>query len=187
MTAFEVFRLNSAVVRHFEDRSYDFFKYRGTINVKRADFEKRKDVRHLLKISQMREPHKFIFGNAIYGSAKWIGEYEKQHQEIYEKSLKSGLYMFRQQLSLLRSQLFSNFVVDIDNTIPYTISLYLQHQLTMHSMCVFQTLFDCDRKWQSEASYPLFKIASRKIYRAAPFFSIDKAKYKAVIIEHFNL
>lgn len=186
MTAFEVYKMNLAVQRHFAG-AYDYFKYNGSIKVSVESFENHKQQHLLLKISRMNNPEHFIIGNALYNPSKWLGDYTKEFADTYTKYMTTGMYLFTKELPLLLTSFVDNFVTTATKPVPYIIQLYNQQKISLHTASVFQEILNCKQKWSQKTQYMIFEEPANKIAKAAPFFNIDKPKYQAIIVKHFNV
>jgi len=189
MTAYEVYKMYLALNLHFKGGSYDYFRYNG--NVKSAtpsNFDKRRDKRIFLKISRMRDPQHYLIGNFIFGeNTGWSGSFTEDCKILYEKYLENGTYLFKQDLNKLNHDFNTNFTVDDKNAIPYILVLLKNGEISLHTCCVLDILLNCYNKWKNKEQFMIFENVAKKIHLSAPFFNIDKAKYKALLLTHFNV
>ena len=185
MSAFEVYKQYVALKLHFTT-NYDYFEYDGKTTVNSASFEKRKDKAKFLRISKSYNPETFLIGNFLFGEKiGWVGSFEPKHQTTYETYLQNGQYLFREQLSKLNSDFNSNFSLAF-SSVPYIIEQYLRGEVTLHTCCVFNQVLGCVDKWRESPQFLIFEKTATKIHNATPFFKIDSAKYKALMLKQFS-
>ena len=187
MNAYEAYKLFIALKLHFTSKSYDYHQYGGAVNASPASFEKRvKEHRHFLKISRNRDPEAFVAGNFMFGQELWVGAFSREYQIELEKFRDTGAYHFKGDLGKLKPVFNDNFIVDPDNSTPYILRLLMNRKISLFTACVFQQLLNCDAKWARSDNYLIFSTLAHKIVKSAPFFKIDSAKYRAIVIEHFD-
>lgn len=187
MNAYDAYKQYIAFKLHFTSRSYDYHRYSGGSGATAASFEKRaKEHRHFLKISRNRDPESFIIGNMMFNSDTYVGAFTSDHQKEFEKFRDTGAYHFKGDLGKLKPVFNDNFIVDPDNSTPYILRLLMNRKISLFTACVFEQLLNCDTKWARSDNYLIFSTLAHKIVKSAPFFKIDSAKYRAIVIEHFD-
>lgn len=184
MLAFEAFQMFSALHLHFTS-DYDYFKYGGRVRGKIENFEKRKDRALFARVAQKYNPETLITGSVMLGDVKHITGCSEQYQTQFEKYLDNGSYLFSEDIKKLRDDFNSNFTVDQNNNIPYSIKLWTDGEVSYHTCCVLETLLNSDAKWRMKDQYFIFGNLSKKIVKGAPFFNIDHDKYKALLLKRF--
>ena len=185
MLAFEVFQMFSALRLHFTT-SYDYFKYDGKVKGKIENFEKRKDIALFSRVAKMRNPETLIIGSVMLGNASHITQVNEKYQNDFERFLENGLYLFSEDLKKLKDDCKLNFSVDNLNSIPYIFKLYKDGEISLHTCCVLEDGLNLDAKWSKSDQYLIFENISKKMVKSAPFFKIDKAKYKALFLKRFQ-
>lgn len=187
MTAFECYTLYLALKRHFTTKAYDFFKYNGAVKCSEKSFFIRKDQKAFLKMSRQRDPKGYCIGNMIYNKSMWAGEFVDEYFTEFQKYRDNGTYWFKQDLSRLRSELSSNLDINDTNHIPYIIHQLNLGNINIFTACVFEMIFKCDKVWSSNSQYFVFKDTSQKVLKSYMFFDIDIDKYRAILIDFFEV
>lgn len=187
MKVIEAFEAYSAISAHFRG-GYDYFKYGGKIRIKTDGFEHRKDLPWFSRIAKEHDPVKFIAANFIFASKQaHISSMSREHWLEFEKYITNGPYLFEQDLAKLKPEFNDNFSVDNDNAVPYIIELYLQGEISFHTLCVFETLLGLSSGWKKSDSYIIYSKTVEKVIKSAPFFEINKSVYKTIVLRNYSV
>lgn len=183
MTPAECYLEFLAITRHFNS-SYDYFKYGGKVNVKRATFDARPDRWMFEKLSRKHDAKWMIIGACLAGK-KWIGDMvSEEAEEIAAKRLKnvqSLAYTVKNDLEKLTVP-FDAAIEVPPGHIPLMIHMVLSGNLQVETLAAVVGLTNCDGYWVSQGDPMLTKMAvmARKYY---PFMQMDKEKIKRVVVD----
>jgi hypothetical protein len=190
MTPFDCYKLYVALKNHFQQPSYDYFKYNGKSKASVASFEKRADRFFFSKLAKHNDCRGFIVANLCNNSSAWVRDiaYSPEAQQTYAKWLatqQSLLYKFNQDLKLLKSDFNSNIVCS-NNTHPYLVSLLLKGSITIETVCIISKLVGCTKYWRNALPYdPVIDQLCLKIDKYTPFIDFDVNKYKQTVVDFF--
>src|SRR5690554_6148642 len=127
MNQYEIYKLNRALKLHFTNEKYDFFEYRGRVNVSPATYDKLAESEKNLyrNIAQLKEPKTYLVGNYIFNQEKYIRFFNNESYLLYKKHLINGEYIFQEDIKKLISPFRDNFLVESSNHIPIIIKLLM--------------------------------------------------------------
>jgi hypothetical protein len=192
MTSFDAFCLFTSLSMHFKNKKYDYFKYRGKVNLKPESFEKRNDKYAFYKLSKMNDPEGLIVANLFENSKCWVTDcLTKQGDSVYKKRQKvreSLLYTFKSDLSKFDEDFDNNFriIEDID-IYPKIIRCYLQQKITPETVIIIDRLTNflsvINGKIQDDIIWPDIY---QKLIKYKPFIRVETDIYKNVAIQKFK-
>lgn len=190
MTPYEVYKEYLALRNHFNNASYDYFKYLKKSSAKGDSFDKRKDKFFFEKLAKHRDPHGFMLANFVHDPKTWIRDmaYSDSAERVYLDWLKrkdSLTYVLTSDLNKLQFPFDSNFVVK-DGQHNYILFLLLGDQISIETACILVDLVGCfgylekhledDVVWQE---------VGQRIRKYTPFIRYDKEKIKKVVLDFF--
>jgi T4 gene Gp59 loader of gp41 DNA helicase len=189
MSAFECYQHYIALKNHFTQPSYDYFKYQGKTKASFAKFETRKDKLFFQKVAKHPEPISFMLSNLLENNKAWIRDiaYSEEASRIYQdhqKRLQSLTYTFKNDLSKLNDDYFSNFT----GTNPHVIKLYMQGEISLETLAILAdtTTGSIDQWDEKLACDPTWEPISTKLKKYIPFLQYDKKKYRKIILDKFT-
>ena len=186
----ECYKEYVALKRHFENSSYDYFKYNGKVKVSSDSFQKRKDKYFFEKIARHPDLHNFLLANLSKNPKYWIRELagtdaENTYKE-WVKRQQSLTYMFKQELSKLDSDFNSNFICK-NNKHPILLKLYLAKDISLETLCLLLEFSGAMKHWNEKMEYDIVWDETRiKIEKYTPFIKADKKKLKEIVIDSFD-
>lgn len=191
MTPFEAYRTYLAIKQHFTQKSYDYFKYNGKVNVRADSFDTRRDKYQFHKLSKHRDPINYLVANFINSDVKWVGDLLSDNAEqIYTDWLKkqqSLTYNFTNELNNLLTNFEDNLIVK-DGQHPYLLKLYRQGIVGIETMVILNDLVNFFPYWdRTIEDRVLWPDARMKILKYKPFVQYDAEKCKKVLNDHFEL
>lgn len=191
MTPFEAYRTYLAIKQHFTQKSYDYFKYNGKVNVRADSFDTRRDKYQFHKLSKHRDPINYLVSNFISSDVKWIGDLlSDSAEQIYTNWLKrqqSLTYNFTNELNNLLTNFEDNLIVKSGQH-PHLLKLYRQGIVGIETMVILNDLVNFfpywDRTIEDKVLWPDVRM---KILKYKPFVQYDAEKCKKVLNDHFEL
>jgi len=191
MSALECYKEYLALKNHFNQSSYDYFKYNGKIKVNQSSFDSRKDKLFFQKLAKHPDVHNFLVANLAADSKVWIRDiaYSESAEKIYKdwsKRQQSLSYTFRQELSKLDSNFDDNLIIK-NNEHPILLKKYLGKEISLETICILLEMTGAKKHWDSKMQYDLIWDNTRiKIEKYTPFIKYDKEKIKAILFDYFK-
>ncbi len=193
MTAFEAFKLYLALKNHFSSKSYDYFKYNGSIRARIATFEKRNDKYFFAKLSKKKDVLGFLLSIFVYGKKDmWVGDILKneEQEELFlkwQKVRQSITYVFSNDLDQLKEDFYSNFKVE-NGQHPYLLQLLLGDHIHIETFIILNDLIKFAPLWNKQMNddvlWPEIKLKCRK-YK--PFMEYDREKCLQILVDKFDV
>lgn len=191
MSALECYKEYLALKNHFNQSSYDYFKYNGKIKVNQSSFDSRKDKLFFQKLAKHPDVHNFLVANLAADSKVWIRDiaYSESAEKIYKdwsKRQQSLSYTFRQELSKLDSNFDDNLIIK-NNEHPILLKKYLGKEISLETICILLEMTGAKKHWDSKMQYDLIWDNTRiKIEKYTPFIKYDKEKIKTILFDYFK-
>lgn len=191
MTPYEAYRDYLALRNHFNNASYDYFKYNGKASGSVDSFNKRKDKFFFEKLAKHRDPHGLMVANFVYNPKTWVKDiaYSEMAAKTYDswlKRLQSLTYIVTDDCSRLDPDFDSNFLVE-DGEHPSLLRSYLGGQITLETLVVLTDMVGCMDYWSKKmAGDPIWEETMIKINKYRPFVKYDSAKLKQKILDIFR-
>jgi hypothetical protein len=196
MDGFQTYQTYLSLKLHFSKENYDFFKFNGKSRSKPESFEKRKDKYFFKKISSKFDDTTIIeYFVSLFVNDKtfWIGNIlDKDSDEIYKqwkRKTQSLFYTFEQDIDKLISKYnkIDNWF-KVVNTHPPIIKEYLASNINLETVVILNQLLnfvkDLDKAISDPVIWPDMK---RKILKYSPFLTIDRSKYKQLILRKIKV
>ena len=190
MTPFECYVEYNALKRHFTS-TYDYFKYRGKLNLSQKTFESRGDKVFFAKVAKHRDPTGFIVANLLINQKAWIRDiaYSEQSERVYTEWIKkkeSMTYTFKSDLKKLDLDFDSNLKVKSGEH-PQLIKLYLGDEVNFETVCIICQITGCIVYWERKLSgEPVIEEVCTKIKKYLPFMNTDGKKYEKIIVDFYS-
>ena len=190
MQPFEAYKLYIAISNHFQQTSYDYFKYNGKVNANVNSFDTRKDKYMFYKLSKHEDPLSLLVSNLSEKPKLWIGElFSNDSNLIYNNYLRrrqSLRYIFETDIDSLLENFDENFKVP-EGGYPYLLNLLVRKKITKESFIIIQ---DCVRffgSWNKQITdpvlWPSIALSCKKLH---PFLQYEKDKYCAILKNKFS-
>ena len=197
MSGFDCYKTYLAVNNHFKQKSYDFFKYHGKINVKSTSYEARKDKYFFEKASRKFKRDdfiKYLVANFTRGNT-WIGELLTPKTEIdfkkWRKRIESLTYNFKEELSHIRDkeENFNHLFVIADGKHPYAFRLYQRGMVSLETLVLLDDLVHFTKHWSKHDDIILNEVIEL-IQKYRPFLyhftNADNEKLKQIVLETYS-
>ena len=190
MTPYEVYKEYLALRNHFNNASYDYFKYLKKSSAKADSFNKRKDKFFFEKVAKHRDPHSFMLANFVKCPKTWIRDiaYSDGAEKIYQDWLKrkeSLTYLVQNDLEKLKLPFDSNFAIE-DNQLSYILNLQLGGEINIETICVLTDLVGCYAYWDKQLKEDvIWQEIGQLIKKYTPFVKYDKDKVKKIVLDFF--
>jgi len=191
MTPYEVYKEYLALRNHFNNASYDYFKYLKKTSAKADSFNTRKDKFFFEKVAKHKDPHNFILANFVHNPKSWIRDmaYSEDAERIYQEWLKrkeSLTYVVKNDLEKLQFPFDSNFIIK-NNQHSYVLSLYLGGRITIETICVLSNVVECIPYWDKQMKDDFVWQQTRTLIKKyTPFIRYDSAKMKEILLDFFS-
>jgi hypothetical protein len=192
MNGYETYKCYIALKNHFNSDTYDYFRYHGKTRANKATFQKRNDKYFFEKVSQHKDPVKYILANIIeQGPDIWVGDIasEQQSETNYNKWLgrqQSLTYVFKQDVERITDPLNDNIIVS-DSQHPPLLKLYIHKTISIETLIILNDLCKFFGHWNKSIEdtivWPSVYKTCKK-YR--PFLNFDKNKFKQIVIDRFS-
>jgi hypothetical protein len=191
MDAFDAYKLYVSLKNHFTTKTYDFFKYNGSIKASKESFEKRHDRYFFHKLSKRKDVLGYLVANFVSNSDVWVGDIIQNetceaHYRKYLKYKESITYQFSEDLDKLNSSFNDNFKV-VDGQHPELLKKYMRGQINIETMIILNDLIGFmpmwNRKIEDKVVWPELYLKCKK-YR--PFIEFDKTRLKQIVVDKFS-
>lgn len=188
---FDVYKKYLALKSHFSNKSYDYFKYNGSVKASKSSFDTRKDKYFFYKLSKQKNVEEFLLANFVDGDSDfWIGNLrDDKVSDVYtqyKKRQQSLTYTFKSDISKMKEDFDANIIVP-KNEHPYLLRLFMRKDICIETLTILDLLCNIYKYWDKELDgdivWPDVKMKSLK-YR--PFMSVDINKYRDIVVSQFK-
>ena len=194
MTGFEVYKIYLAIKLHFTKDDYNYFTFNGKSRASESSFEKRKDRYFFKKLATKFDRDtilQFFVSHFVENSSTWIGDISVYNSSTYnnwKKKIQSMTFMFENDIDYLIDICRFEDIFDCKSgNHPILLQAYLGERVTLESMVILNSLVkyipDFDKKINEPVVWPEVR---KKVVKYEPFLSIDKNKYKSILIDKLN-
>lgn len=197
MSGFDCYQTYLAVNNHFKQKSYDFFKYHGKINVRNASYEARKDKYFFEKASRKFKRDdfiKYLVANFTQGNT-WIGDLLTVKTEIdfkkWRKRIESLTYTFKEELSRIhdKEENFDHLFTIEDGKHPYAFRLYQRGMVSLETLVLLDDLVHFTKHWSKHDDL-ILNDTIELIQKYRPFLyhftNADNNKLKQIVLETYS-
>lgn len=197
MDAFSAYTKYVALKLHFQQNSYDYFKFSGKAKVSREKFETRRDKYYFQRISKLYDEKQFeqlLVANFIANKDAWIGDViSDEGRKLYtnwKKIYQSLEYLFTEDLKKIKDLIDSTeiesfdelFVIIADNNWPEIVSLTIQQTIRLETFVIINKIFNfipkIDQTIDDGLIWPELKSLCLKY---SPFLDVNTKKYKSIM------
>ena len=194
MTGFEVYKIYLAIKLHFTKDDYNYFTFNGKSRASESSFEKRKDRYFFKKLATKFDRDtilQFFVSHFVENSSTWIGDISVYNSSTYnnwKKKIQSMTFMFENDIDYLIDICSFEDIFDCKSgNHPILLQAYLGERVTLESMVILNSLVkyipDFNKKINEPVVWPEVR---KKVVKYEPFLSIDKNKYKSILIDKLN-
>jgi hypothetical protein len=182
MSAFEAYKTYIAIKNHFNKPDYDYIKYNGKTGLKHTSFDKRKDKIFFEKLSKIENVCDFLVANFSIDPKLWIRDlaYSESAQVVYQNWKKRN-----QSISYLYKSEFKKIMEEPGgHHHPAAIRLYLGGQISLESLCIFVSMTNAIKTWDSKLEYdPVWEDLRMRIVKYTPFIKYEKDKITQIMLD----
>jgi len=190
MNGFDVYKLYLAIKLHFTTDKYNFFTFNGKTRTTLESFEKRRDKYFFKKLATKFDQDQLIqyfVAHFVQNEDTWIGDISKiEHFSVYsdwQKKIQSMSFVFSNDMDTLLEETDFEQIFKITSTHPPLLKKYLSRSITLESLVILNQLLnyvkDFDKIIQDPVVWPELR---RRVVKYEPFLSLDKAKYKQILL-----
>lgn len=190
MNGFEVYKLYLAIKLHFTSDSYNYFTFNGKTRTTLQSFEKRRDKYFFKKLGtkfNQDELIQYFVSHFVQNEDTWIGDISKiENTSVYTewiKKIQSMSFVFSNDVDVLLEEADFESIFKITSTHPPLIKKYLSSSICLETLVIFNQLLnfikDFDKTIVDPVVWPGIK---KRVVKYEPFLSIDKPKYKQILL-----
>lgn len=194
MSGFEVYKLYLAIKLHFTTDTYNYFTFNGKSRASVQSFEKRKDKYFFKKLGtkfNQEELIQYFVSHFVTNENTWIGNITViANSKIFsewKRKIQSMSKIFEDDVdTLLKDNKFEN-VFKVVSTHPPLITKYLSNSITIETLVILNQLVRYVKDFDKTITEPLvWPDLKRKVVKYEPFLSIDKPKYKKILLSRIQ-
>ena len=194
MTGFEVYKLYLAIKLHFTSDSYNYFTFNGKSRASLQSFEKRKDKYFFKKLGTKfndEELIQYFVSHFVNDENVWIGNITVVGNSTifseWQRKIQSMSHMFEQDVDTLLKDTEFEKLFKVVSTHPPLITKYLAKSITLETLVILNQLISYVKDFDKSISEPVvWPDLKRKVVKYQPFLSIDKPKYKKILLSKFG-
>ena len=191
MSSYDAFVMYSALKAHFNQKTYDYFKFHGIGKFADPDiFEKRLDWKFFDRLSRHPDPFGYTVANLVHNRAWYVGEMDDRHDDIYvawKRRRHSLEYQFKEALKRLDPQKFKSYFEVKDSAHPEIIYMYMRKEISLESLVVLSACLCTYSYWNGALGSDLiWEEVGTLIRKYRPFLEFDKKHYRKLIKEYMK-
>ena len=194
MTGFEVYKLYLAIKLHFTSDSYNYFTFNGKSRASLQSFEKRKDKYFFKKLGTKfndQELIQYFVSHFVNDENVWIGNITVVGNSTifseWQRKIQSMRHIFEQDVDTLLKDTEFEKLFKVVATHPPLITKYLAKSITLETLVILNQLISYVKDFDKSISEPVvWPDLKRKVVKYQPFLSIDKPKYKKILLSKFG-
>lgn len=141
---------------HFNQPAYDFFKFRGRLKNKPED-DHQKVLSSAYKVAKNKsklEIIEFLFANLLYDKRFWLGDYNSDHEEIYQiwkKRQDSLTYNFTSDLKkiFIGNLPFNAYFKTSADSYPIVMKMLMQNDISIETVIILNKFLKFTNKWSA--------------------------------------
>jgi hypothetical protein len=188
---YEAFSLYQSLKLHFNQQTYDFFKYNGKTNTSKMVFENRKDKYHFYKlarkVTQKDDLVSFLVANFVENENVWIGDLLTEDAEVnfrkHQKIIQSLSYIFENDCKVIFEDCKDpNELLSTNGDHPRLLTMALRKEISPETLIVLNAILQFlpmwDRKITDTIRWPDYR---KKLTKYASFLTFDTVKYKLLL------
>lgn len=195
MSAFDVYKTYLAVSSHFKNKTYDFFKYNGSVRAKESTFLARRDKYFFEKAAKKYKREdlvEFLVACHVNSDTEWIGDMFNVANTVryqkWRKRLESLSYTFEQEVYALQEaeEEFDKLFITEENKHPLLFRMYLRNKVSMETMVILNHMLGYSKKWKKIDDMMIQEFLF-KLIKYTPFFlsfaGDHKDKWKKIVLK----
>jgi hypothetical protein len=198
MSAFDVYKTYLAVSSHFKNKTYDFFKYNGSVRAKESTFLARRDKYFFEKAAKKFKRDdlvQFLVACHVNSDTDWIGDMFNVANTVryqkWRKRMESLTYTFEQEMYTLNEseENFNKLFAAEENKHPLLFRMYLRNKVSMETMVILEVLLSYSKKWK-QMDDMMIQDFLFKLKKYTPFFlsfaGDHKDKWKKIALKVYD-
>jgi len=194
MNGFEVYRLYLSIKLHFTKEDFDFFLCNGKARASVQSFEKRKDCYFFKKLAtkfSRDELIQYFVANFIDNEHTWIGSISKiENSKVYptwKKRIQSMSFIFESEIIELLNEHSFEDIFTVTGTHPPLITKYMSGRVSLETLVILNKLLNYIPDFNKKITEPIiWPDLKRKVVKYEPFISIERTKYKKILLDKVN-
>ena len=189
---YEAFSLYQSLKLHFNQQTYDFFKYNGKTNTSKLVFENRKDKYHFYKlarkVTQKDDLVSFLVANFVENENVWVGDLLTEDAEVnfrkYQKIIQSLSYIFENDCKVIFEDCKdpNDVIRVVDGEYPILLKKALRKEIHIETLCLLAQILGFLPMWNKKITdtirWPEYQ---KKLMKYAHFLPQDMVKYKLIL------
>ncbi len=189
---YEAFSMYQSLKLHFNQQSYDFFKYNGKTNTSKMVFENRKDKYHFYKlarkVTQKDDLVSFLVANFVENENVWIGDLLTEDAEVnfrkHQKIIQSLSYIFENDCKVIFEDCKepNDVIRVVDGEYPILLKKALRKEIHVETLCLLAQILGFLPMWNKKITdtirWPEYQ---KKLTKYADFLPKDVVKYKLIL------
>lgn len=189
MNSFEVYSTYVALKTHFSRKTYDYFKYKGTVKVSIEKYNKRPDKYFFEKIAKKynkEEVIQYFVSNFLVNSNFHIIQMNNQNYVEWQRKMQSFSYLFSMDVDTILERCTSiNECMQCNNSNhSQVLKLFLGGSLMMETLIMLNRLTGfIDRYDDLLNEDPIWKQLSFTLKKYDPFIQGSSKQVKQIILK----
>ena len=189
MNSFEVYSTYVALKTHFSRKTYDYFKYNGTVKVSIEKYNKRPDKYFFEKIAKKynkEEVIQYFVSNFLVNSNFHIIQMNNQNYAEWQRKMQSFSYLFSTDVDTILERCTSNNECMQCNNANHSqvLKLFLGGSLMMETLIMLNRLTGfIDRYDDLLNEDPIWKQLSFILKKYDPFIQGSSKHVKQIILK----
>lgn len=189
MNSFEVYSTYVALKTHFSRKTYDYFKYNGTVKVSIEKYNKRPDKYFFEKIAKKynkEEVIQYFVSNFLVNSNFHIIQMNNQNYVEWQRKMQSFSYLFSMDVDTILERCTSiNECMQCNNSNhSQVLKLFLGGSLMMETLIMLNRLTGfIDRYDDLLNEDPIWKQLSFTLKKYDPFIQGSSKQVKQIILK----
>jgi len=189
---YEAFSLYQSLKLHFNQQTYDFFKYNGKTNTSKLVFENRKDKYHFYKlarkVTQKDDLVSFLVANCVENENVWVGDLLTEDAEVnfrkHQKIIQSLSYIFENDCKVIFEDCKdpNDVIRVVDGEYPILLKKALRKEIHVETLCLLAQILGFLPMWNKKITdtirWPEYQ---KKLTKYAHFLPKDVVKYKLIL------
>ena len=188
MKPIEAYQLFQGIKWYFEKRSYDYFKYRGRVNITESRFESRNDKYFFYKLSKKDDAEFFVAVNLFNDSNLWVGDLFTDSVVKYYRQRKGVVSSLEQTIrnDLSRYDSLNDALTVRNGDYPKIVNDFMHQKVepetlaVLNAACNNQIFSYWNEACTDQAVWPTYQ---EKIFKYGRFLSYDVNKYKRLLVD----
>lgn len=192
LSGFDCYRKYLALKLHFKQESYDYFKFKGSTNLKTGTFEKRHDQYYFKKLVKVYDTEEkletFLVSNILWRYSEFYiqDSFTEESKRIYVDYVKVRCalkYYFARDFETIKEHCernsISNYLFVKQNTYPELLTLLNQNKIRIQSVFLLNEIRPFLTYWKEKISDQIFwPYTYIKILKLKSFYdTIDRSEF----------